>query len=244
MMEKEAHHQNATGDARPPEFDPPFSAAAFLNSRPVPPPPPAPLPWYENRVNVWLLLLPVALGLGAAIAMYAPATANRVRRPGGAGHSVERQRPWIVVPEMARPVKRRQTVTAQRSLLRRARPVDRSVGWQSSREEPAPQASVRYAAPAQKRSKPIVRPPVHLYPRPARRTGPRVIIDPTPVGENAAPVSPEDSFHAAVERERSERQRSAEAFRLAEERERRERERSEAAFRQAEQLARESRHGR
>lgn len=240
-MEKEAHRRDATGDARPPVVDPPFSAAAFLNSRPVQPPTPAPLPWYENRVNVWLLLLPVALGLGAAIAMYVPATANRVRRPGGTARSVVRQRPWIVVPETARSVKRRQTVTAQGSVLRRARPADRSIGWRSYGEEPAPRASVRYAAPAEKRSEPIVRPPVHLFPRPAHRTGPRVIIDPAVVRENAVPVSPEDSFHAAVERERSERQRSAEAFRLAEEREKRERERSEAAFRQAEQLERESR---
>jgi len=240
-MEKEALRRDATGDARPPEFDPPFSAAAFLNSRPVPPPPPAPLPWYENRVNVWLLLLPVALGLGAAIAMYVPSTTNRVQRPGGSGHSVERKRPWVIVPETARSVNPRQTVTAQGSVLRRARPADRSIGWQSFREEPAPRGSVRYAAPAQKRSEPIVRPPFHLFPRPAHRTEPRVIIDPTEVRENAVPVSPEDSFHAAVERERNERQRSAEVFRLAEEREKRERERSEAAFRQAEQLERESR---
>jgi hypothetical protein len=244
MMEKEAHRQDATGDVRPREVDPTFSAVTFLNSRPVHPLPPAPLPWYENRVSAWLLLLPVAVGLGAAIAMNVPATARRAPRPGGTARSVERGRPWVIVPEREGPVRRRQRVTTQNSLPLRHRPAEPFTDGPPRREAPAPLASVRSAAPAQKRSELAVRPVVHSLPGPAHRTGPRVMIDPAPVRENVVPVSPEESFRAAVEHERMERQRSAEAFRLAEEKERRERERSEEAFRQAEQLERESRHGR
>jgi hypothetical protein len=89
----------------------------------------------------------------------------------------------------------------------------------------------------------MIRPAAQPLPWAARHMAPRVIaLPPGPARETAAPPSPEESFRAAVERERIDRQRSAEAFRLAEEREKLERQRSEEQFRLAQQ--REARGGR
>jgi hypothetical protein len=269
-MEKETHGSDVTAGARGAEAgQQPWSdaqrrdkagaasspnvarhdAVAFLASRPVLPPALAPLPWYEGRGTAWLLMLPVVVGAGIALVKAVPwASTPRaaggtpaLRRAQGPAHPAlpaGRQQAWVAVPQARSGGTRRHAVSERRPANGRHRLAAPAAPAPPRRERLRPPPALRREAPPRTAAAPSIHPPRG----PVRRTAPRVIVlQPVPVRQTAPPPSPEESFRAAVERERIERQRSAEAFRLAEERERQERQRSEEQFRRLEQPARDAR---